>query len=107
MIPVWHCVSASDVAAYSPLAADKLAADTRGGLDHVAKEVIAVLDDDPFSPSRNSPNMRRRFLNILEVGNKQKIADFLELHPKPAEPEPKRRQAFEQQPASAVPGSFG
>ena len=27
--------------------------------------------------------------------------------PKPAEPEPKRRQAFEQQPASAVPGSFG
>ena len=28
-------------------------------------------------------------------------------NPKPAEPEPKRRQAFEQQPASAVPGSFG
>jgi hypothetical protein len=30
-----------------------------------------------------------------------------DLLPKPAEPEPKRRQAFKQQPASAVPGSFG
>jgi hypothetical protein len=46
VIPIWHGVTFTDVAAYSPMLADRLAADTSRGLENVASEIARVVQCD-------------------------------------------------------------
>jgi hypothetical protein len=43
VLPIWHNVSASDIAKLSPLLADRLAVSTSTGLKHVADQVIRAV----------------------------------------------------------------
>ncbi len=43
ILPIWHNVTASDVARFSPMLADKVAVSTSLGLAHVAATVFAVV----------------------------------------------------------------
>jgi hypothetical protein len=68
VLPIWHEVSARDVANYSPTLASKLAAETRNGLDRVASEIVAVCQVDvdeasspaavALEPSEGEPGIR-------------------------------------------------
>jgi hypothetical protein len=46
VIPIWHQVTFADVAAYSPMLADRLAADTSDGLERIASEIARVIQRD-------------------------------------------------------------
>ncbi len=43
ILPIWHNVSKKDVALFSPILADKVAASTASGMDKVAAEIIRVI----------------------------------------------------------------
>jgi hypothetical protein len=40
ILPVWHHLTAAQIAKYSPILADRKAADTRKGLQHVAEQIV-------------------------------------------------------------------
>jgi hypothetical protein len=42
ILPIWHQIKASDVAQYSPILADRKAADTQAGLQYVAEQIVAA-----------------------------------------------------------------
>ena len=59
LLPVWHNVSVEDVASFSPILADRKAADTRRGLQHVAEQLVAAsyparVKDLPLSSIANT-----------------------------------------------------
>jgi formylglycine-generating enzyme required for sulfatase activity len=43
ILPIWHGISASDIASYSPILADKLAISTVEGLEKVVSEILRVI----------------------------------------------------------------
>lgn len=43
ILPVWHCISASEIAEYSPVLADKLGVSTAHGINVVADQIESVL----------------------------------------------------------------
>ena len=54
--PVWHKVTKSAVAEYSPILADRLATETSRGISSVAAELLAaILDPKSSSPSVVTP----------------------------------------------------
>lgn len=40
ILPIWHQINSSDVARYSPILADRKAADTQKGLQYVAEQIV-------------------------------------------------------------------
>src|SRR5262249_7985913 len=63
LLPVWHNVSVEDVASFSPILADRKAADTRHGLQHVAEQLVAAsylahVKDLPYPASRTQRSHR-------------------------------------------------
>jgi hypothetical protein len=53
ILPVWHNISAEEVARFSPLLAGRLAVSTTKGLGHVVKEILAVVRPEAVpSPPR-------------------------------------------------------
>jgi hypothetical protein len=46
ILPVWHEITADEVRSYSPLLADRLAASSDKGLDHVIAELIRAIQRD-------------------------------------------------------------
>jgi hypothetical protein len=55
VLPVWHNVSAEDVARYSPTLADRLGISTERGLDAVVRAVLDATASDNSSPARDRP----------------------------------------------------
>jgi hypothetical protein len=47
ILPVWHGVGFTEVRNYSVTLADRLAVQTKDGLDHVVKKIMEVVGDDP------------------------------------------------------------
>lgn len=67
ILPVWHNITKSALAEYSPILADRLAADTSGGIRKVALElIVAILDPGSGSPSLASPGLALRFTALLD-----------------------------------------
>lgn len=54
LLPVWHDVSAEQVASFAPLLAARLAVSTAEGLDHVADEILSVVRPLPVETSSAS-----------------------------------------------------
>lgn len=48
ILPLWHGVTKADVTRYSPLLADRFAADTSLGLSHVVTTILKVVRPDSF-----------------------------------------------------------
>jgi len=44
ILPIWHKISRGEILRYSPVLADKLAANTDKGIDYIVNEIIKVLD---------------------------------------------------------------
>jgi hypothetical protein len=82
IIPIWHEVTAADVAGFSPIAADRLAADRRSGLRQVAKSIIDAVDADPLAPANIRPNLCRRLIRAIDRGNVGEVIEFLALNPR-------------------------
>jgi hypothetical protein len=80
IIPVWHEVTAADVAAFSPIAADRFAADTRSGLRQVASSIIDAVDAASLAPANTRPNLCRRLIKTIDRGNVDEVIEFLDLH---------------------------
>jgi TIR domain len=83
ILPVWHNVTKSEVAQYSPILADRLAANTAQGIKSVAEEISQVVfSPDSDSPSATAPTIGRRFIEIFEhATDPVVIKDFLKAHP--------------------------
>ena len=83
ILPVWHEITKSELAKYSPVLADRLAANTSEGIDNVCRAILdVVLAPDAGSPSLLSPS-RVRCLSALLDRNAglSEIVDFLSAHP--------------------------
>ena len=83
ILPVWHRVTRSQVAEYSPMLSDRLAADTQRGVAYVASEIEnMVFDPKSGSPSSSVPSVGRRFSELLHTSTSATvIARFLAAHP--------------------------
>ena len=83
ILPVWHEITKATLAEYSPILADRLAAQTSRGMNGVALELLAaILDPVNLSPSAVSPGLAVRFAHLLDNGGEPSEArTFLELHP--------------------------
>ncbi|MDP3166773.1 MAG: DnaB-like helicase C-terminal domain-containing protein [Hydrogenophaga sp.] len=53
ILPIWHNITRSEIVAYSPLLADKLAALTSKGLNYVVDQVIIAVKSIETSPSNS------------------------------------------------------
>lgn len=64
ILPVWHKITKEQLAAYSPILADRMSVDTSQGLRAVASAVIDVV----LSPenARSTPSLTRRLLDLIE-----------------------------------------
>jgi hypothetical protein len=82
ILPVWHDITKSALVEYSPILADRLAADTSGGIRRVALELIAaILDPDSGSPSVSSPGLALRFTALLDGTREfRDVTAFLNYH---------------------------
>ena len=83
ILPVWHNVTKSEVAQYSPILADRLAVNTAKGIKSVVEEISKVVfSPDSDSPSATAPTIGRRFIEILEhTTDTAVIKEFLKAHP--------------------------
>ena len=101
VLPVWHNVTHDDVLRYSPLLADKVAVSTSGGIEQVARTVLAAVRKsnaaatlperiaDASSAGDGIESIRRRTLlahDALELRQVLYAVDAY-LHQNPANPE--------------------
>lgn len=67
IIPVWHQIDKSTVTKYSPLLANRLAADTADGIDNVAREIVQeILGKENDSPFLQSHPLYKEFKDLLD-----------------------------------------
>ncbi|MFN8572354.1 MAG: toll/interleukin-1 receptor domain-containing protein [Gemmatimonadaceae bacterium] len=83
ILPVWHQIEKQSLSAYSPILADRLACDTRSGIQFIAKQLTEVIVDPASgSPSADAPTPARRFIHLLDSGpSNSEVRRFLESHP--------------------------
>jgi hypothetical protein len=83
ILPVWHGIDKAILTQYSPILADRLAADTANGIQSVAAEIIkVVLDPRSASPAVVAPSLGRRFIELLDRDpDTHEIQTFLASHP--------------------------
>ena|SRR5215469_3300869 len=82
LLPVWHGVTASELAKHSPLLAGRVAASTSAGLGEVARAIAAVVVSATDSPSVVSPSRHLRFLRLLDTAaSATDVVAFLASYP--------------------------
>jgi hypothetical protein len=83
ILPVWHGIDKRTLAEYSPILADRLAADTERGIQAVASDIIeVVVRQDSGSPSVENPTVGRRFIALLDSNpDTEQIRGFLSFYP--------------------------
>jgi hypothetical protein len=82
ILPVWHNIDRAAVLSYSPILADRLAANTNEGFDKVARSISAVVLSDPASPATRAPGLDRRLLSLLsDATGPGAVKAFLLSHP--------------------------
>jgi hypothetical protein len=80
ILPVWHGVDKTTVAHFSPILADRLAADTRGGIPALAQAIAQVVLDD--SRRRSGTSLARQFTELLAHNpSPESVASFLAARP--------------------------
>ena len=56
ILPVWHNVSRSDVAAFSPILADRIGVSTSSGLENVVNEILRAIEVGQLSTTATTPS---------------------------------------------------
>jgi hypothetical protein len=77
ILPVWHQVSVTDVTAYSPILADRVAASTDDGIDAVGRAILKVVLSDAELRTKIDSRRIRQLSNFVDEDNRIAIADFL------------------------------
>jgi hypothetical protein len=82
ILPVWHQIEKEAVASYSPMLADRLATNTRDGIDRVAASIAEVIVDPASgSPAVETPTIAGRLVSTLDsASHPGEIRDFLLAH---------------------------
>lgn len=80
ILPIWHKVTRSDIVAYSPVLADKMAAPTSKGLDFVVDQIISAVrsvetTSDGFESERVTVEHQSHDLNSLIVQMLDKVQE--------------------------------
>jgi hypothetical protein len=84
ILPVWHHVTKEQLVGYSPLLADRLASDTRFGIEAVARDITAVVLDpnNPRIPLEHRGLGSRFALLLNSAANGEALKQFLRTHRK-------------------------
>ena len=84
ILPVWHGITKGELTIFSPILADRLAANTAKGIEAVAHDIIrVVVSSHTDTPSILAPNTTRLFTMLLEENAEaSRIIEFIALHPK-------------------------
>ncbi len=84
ILPVWHQIDKATLATYSPILADRLAADTVEGIAAAAAQLIdAVTDPENGLPADVSPTALRLLLRVLDgTPNREDMVGFFASHPR-------------------------
>src|SRR5690349_6218880 len=83
ILPIWHNIDKSTIAAYSPTLADSVGVSTNDGIPTVAANLLDVIfAPTSGSPSAKSPSAARRLVEILDSDNPapKLLIDFLSFH---------------------------
>ena len=83
ILPVWYQISKRELSAYSPILADKLAADASNGVRYAVKKLLPVLLDPRYGgPATQAPNLSRRLASLIDTSKETSmVRDFLEANP--------------------------
>ena len=65
ILPVWHEITKTELAGYSPTLADRFAANTADGIAKTTKEILAVVLEDSDTPSVIAPTPARLLDELL------------------------------------------
>src|SRR5262249_27025933 len=82
LLPVWHKVDKERLLAYSPMLADRLAANTNSGIDSVADDVSHVVLDptNPTIPAERR-GLAARFVQLLNSGPpRMRLIELMQSH---------------------------
>jgi TIR domain len=81
ILPIWHHITAPEIAKFSPELADRKAADTRKGLQAVAEQLVQASFPDRVE---NLPLSNVRLTEQQDAANaRQKLCTILETNPSP------------------------
>jgi hypothetical protein len=82
ILPVWHQIDKATLTQYSPILADRTAANTAQGITAVASQILqVVLHPDSQSPATVAPTIGRRLIELLDRStNTTDIKHFLSFH---------------------------
>ncbi|HXB23522.1 MAG TPA: toll/interleukin-1 receptor domain-containing protein [Gemmatimonadaceae bacterium] len=77
ILPVWHGIDRATLSQYSPILADRLAANTNDGI----REAANLLSTAVFKSSPKADTVGRRLLELLNSScSRTKVREFLEVH---------------------------
>lgn len=82
ILPVWHNVDKSTISQFSPVLADRLAANTELGIDNVAERLLDVIFiAEEYNQRKIYPSVGRRLIEILKSNpDKETFVEFLQSH---------------------------
>jgi hypothetical protein len=81
ILPVWHQLTKEDVARHSPMLADRVAANTQGGIRDVVQAILEVVLAANDTPSNATPSATHLLLQLLERdASPSEITNFLRWH---------------------------
>jgi Leucine-rich repeat (LRR) protein len=83
ILPVWHEISKKRVAQFSPILADRLAANTKDGFGVVVSQIVqVVLASDATNLASLWPNLTKRLVQLIGAENSAgRLRDLLIHHP--------------------------
>jgi hypothetical protein len=84
ILPVWHTMTKDEVAQYSPILADKLAANTADGMRTVVRGLLEVIfDPQQGGPSAENPTLTRRLAELIDGSpDVSEVCGFLDANPR-------------------------
>jgi len=78
VLPVWHGIDHATLVSHSPMLADRVAADTADGIDHVADAITSAVLAEPDGAA---PTVAQLLLRVLESDDPRRTGEFLAAHP--------------------------
>lgn len=83
ILPVWHRIGAADIRRHSPMLADRLAASSSSGLDHVTEQLLKAMGRSPELPRQQhavtSPSLATPF-QAVPARHSELVAYAADLH---------------------------
>jgi CBS domain-containing protein len=75
ILPIWHGIKRDEIARYSPILADRMAAKTEKGIDSVIQDIVDVLG--PSDPPNKPPQSKTSGMETGGQGNRETISSLI------------------------------